>query len=94
MFLPPSFFRTPKYALHSFCHPKFPQGFVFKCSWEYAVLPGEFENNPLCKIWGTKRGYNVGFEKYNAEHNPEPQTRTDFASNVKRETEWDEVSCF
>lgn len=34
----------------------------FKCSWEYLILPGAFEDNSLCKIfflegrgWGTSR---------------------------------------
>ena len=31
--------------------------------WKYAVLPREFENNSLCKIWGTNKVYHGQLEK-------------------------------
>ena len=43
------YFRTPAVHSHSFCSPNF--ALVFKCFWEYAVLPRGYETNSLCKIW-------------------------------------------
>ena len=34
----------------------------FKCSWEYLILPGAFEDNSLCKIcWGGGGGVSRGY---------------------------------
>ena len=35
---------------------------VFKCSWENVVLPGAFQNNGLCKMFGENRVYCGGFD--------------------------------
>ena len=65
----PSFFAKPKkltifesLITQLVCPPNFAQFIVFACSREYAVLPGAFENNILCKIWGANRVYYGGFE--------------------------------
>jgi len=38
-----------------------------KCSWEYADLPGEFNNNSLCKIWRANRVHYGQLEKWKIE---------------------------
>ena len=42
--------------------PKFCISYRFQMLFEYTVIPGQFENNNLGKIWGAKQTLLGGFE--------------------------------